>query len=120
MKKLILAILFLASPAWATPHIYKERIYQRVWCKAHNGRVEVELQDKTRVDCLTETYAVEVDFASKWAEAVGQSMHYSAMTGKQPAIVLIIEKPAEKRFLRRLQKEFYWIRVFTIGPADIK
>jgi len=32
---------------------------------------EDRLPDKTRIDCLTTTHAVEHDFGSKWAEAIG-------------------------------------------------
>ena len=38
-------------------------------------------------------YAVEFDFAEKWAEAVGQALYYALKTGKKPAVVLIMEDP---------------------------
>lgn len=47
------------------------------------------LQDRTRVDCLTDEYAIEYDFSNKWAEAIGQALHYGVMTDSRPAIVLI-------------------------------
>ena len=34
------------------------------------------LPDGTRCDCLTDTHAIEFDFGSNWAEAIGQSAHY--------------------------------------------
>ena len=55
--------------------------------------MEYKNADKTRVDCLTKDYAVEFDFAEKWAESVGQSLHYEMMTGKKAMIVLILEHP---------------------------
>ena len=36
------------------------------------GKVEVVMKDGTRCDILTATHAIEVDFAKKWAEAIGQ------------------------------------------------
>ena len=81
---------------------HHERYYQDIWCEQHNGQTEVVLHDGTRVDCLTDTHAIEFDFANKWAEAVGQSLHYSALTEKEPGIVLIIEDKSELRFLQRL------------------
>jgi len=117
---LIFIILLMAAPAWAVPHKYRERVYQAQWCNDHHGQMEVTLPDRTRADCLTDRYAVEVDFAYKWHEATGQSMHYAAMVGKQPAIVLILERASDERFLHILQHDFYWIRVFTMTPADIK
>ncbi|MFQ5480639.1 MAG: hypothetical protein ACE5DW_05115 [Thermodesulfobacteriota bacterium] len=76
------------------------------------------------MDCLTDNYAVEVDFASKWAEAIGQSLYYSARTGKKPGILLIIEKNPEKRYLRRLNfaidEAKLPIKVWLISPRDVK
>jgi hypothetical protein len=60
------------------------------------GIVEHRLPDKTRVDCLTDTHAIEYDFARKWAEAVGQSLHYARMTNKQAGIVLIKKRGGQK------------------------
>ena len=58
-------------------HEYNEHYYQNIWCREHNGITEYILADKTRVDCLTKDMAVEFDFASKWAESVGQSLYYA-------------------------------------------
>ena len=35
------------------------------------------MPDGTRCDILTDTHAIEVDFADKWAEAIGQSLNYA-------------------------------------------
>ena len=59
--------------------------------------------DKTRVDCLTPTLAVEIDFANKWAECIGQALYYGKMTNRQPACVLIMENPEkDTKYLNRL------------------
>lgn len=60
------------------------------------------LQDKTRCDCITEANAVEVEFGKKWAESLGQALYYGLQTGKRPGIVLILEKPADRKFWIRL------------------
>jgi len=69
MKKLILIIgmVLIGVPAVWAKHLHKEKFYQDLWC-ADRGQVEVRLEDGTRVDCLTECMAVEIDFASsnKW------------------------------------------------------
>lgn len=67
------------------------------------GEIEYRLPDNTRVDCLTETHAIEYDWGKKWAEAIGQSLFYSAMTGKRAGIVLIVNPRTKDRYLRRLQ-----------------
>ena len=74
-------------------HKHNEASYQHVWCSANNGIEEYENKDFTRVDCLTETHAVEFDFANKWHESIGQALHYQLMTGKKAKVVLILEDP---------------------------
>ena len=92
-----LVLLLLSAPTFAL-----EKDYQLPWCTSQGGIIEYRLSDGTRVDCLTQTHAVEVDFASKWAEAVGQSLHYANMTGKAPGILLIVD-PTEGRFVERVK-----------------
>ena len=106
MKKLLTAltiVLFIQCAAIAKRD-YPERYYQNELCNKYFGVQEYELSDKTRVDCLTTNYAVEFDFAQKWAESVGQSLHYAKMTGKNPAIVLIIEKPLDFIYYYRIKR----------------
>lgn len=80
--------------------------------------MEYRLEDATRVDCLTEQYAVEVDFAPKWAEGAGQALYYGLRTGKEPAVLLIMEKETDTRYLERLTPvaEEHGIAVWTIRP----
>jgi len=66
------------------------------------GQTEVRLWDRTRVDILTKEYAYEVDWASKWAESIGQSLYYAELTGKKPGIILLCKKN-EGRFIYRAQ-----------------
>ena len=96
--KWILSIIFLV------PIIVNagEREYQEAFCSGIGGQAEIVLSDRTRVDCLTDTHAIEVDYARKWAEAIGQSLHYAKMTGKAPGISLIIDSDKEQRYLDRL------------------
>ena len=74
-------------------HNHSEASYQHAWSSLHKGVEEFENKDKTRVDCLTDTHAVEFDFANKWAESIGQALHYQLMTGKRGKVVLILEEP---------------------------
>ena len=81
-----------------------ERYYQETWAKANFPGSEVEyiLPERSRVDILTEEYAIEVDFAGKYAEAIGQSIYYGIMTGRKPGILLVLNKPGDVKFLHRL------------------
>lgn len=100
-----------------------EKWYQQRWCDQKGGEVEVRMKDKTRCDCLTDNYAIEVDFARKWAEAVGQSLHYSKMTGEQAGILLIVEGNKDKKYLNRLESLIDHhklpITVWTTNQAEL-
>lgn len=104
-------------------HKYYEKDYQRVWCNAHCGSMEVILPDKARVDCVTKTHAIEFDFAPKWAESIGQALYYGRVLNKTPGIVLIIEN-AEKdqKYINRVKAvaEIYGIILWTMTPNEMK
>lgn len=122
MKRLlvILLVIIAALPVGAYPfdtkyynhwkavyHPHNELSYQHAYCSMHNGIEEYELSDKTRVDCLTDTYAIEFDFCNKAYEAVGQSLHYALMTGKKPKIVFILDskyKQQQMVYVERIKK----------------
>lgn len=95
----------------AVYHPHSESSYQHVWCSAHNGIEEYENPDKTRVDCLTDTHAVEFDFANKYYEGIGQALHYSVMTGKKPMVVLILDS----KYLK--EQMIYFERIKKIGEV---
>ncbi len=122
----LISILFLSiwlNPAEAVGR-HLEKDYQKKWCAEHGGQTEVVLSDRTRVDCLTDTHAIEFDFAPKWAEAVGQARLYAVKTRKRPGIVLIIEKETEYRFLWRLLESLQGTRkhwaVWVVTPEYLE
>ena len=96
---LVSALLINSTTIAAT---YPEKHYQEKWCAEHSGQAEVVLPDKTRADCITATHAIEFDFGKKWAESLGQALYYSLQTGKRAGIVLILEKPADRKYFIRL------------------
>lgn len=102
--------------------LYPEKVYQNAWCANNGGQTELVLQDKTRVDCILPEYAIEFDFADKWSEAIGQSLYYSAITKKKPAVVLILEnEKRDQKYLNRLQtvSNKHGITVWTVSPNYI-
>ena len=117
MKILVFLIiaLFLIVGCSSVPKYYHEKHYQLILCDDLQGKQEYVLKNKTRVDCLTDKYAIEVDFAKKWAEAVGQSLYYADQTGKQAAIGLIVGKK-DVRFVRRIRTltSKYKIKLFIL------
>lgn len=105
MKKILpilIFALFICPGLVSAKHDYHEKYYQEKWCDAQKGRSEYVLPDRTRADCITFSHAVEVDFANKFYEAIGQSLYYSLQTGKRAGIVLIIEKERERKYYYRL------------------
>jgi len=102
LKIFILVTLFSASNfAHAKSVKWREADFVDAHC---TGEIEYVLADKTRVDCLTDTHAIEYDWGKKWAESLGQALFYSAMTGKKAGIVLIVNPKSKERFLKRLNK----------------
>ena len=77
-----------------------ERYYQLKCNDTLQGRVEYRLPDATRVDILTEDLAIEVDFAKKYYQAIGQACHYAEMTGRKPAILLIVREKYQEKYIK--------------------
>ena len=123
-NNMILILPFtLLMASCSIPENINEKWYQQRWCEQKDGQVEVILKDKTRCDCLTDDYAIEVDFSRKWAEAVGQSLHYAKMTGKQAGILLIVENKNDKKHLARLKSVITFhnlpITVWTTNQSEL-
>jgi len=121
MKKLIVIFCLFPTLLFAK-HLHPEKYYQSLWCIENQGEQEQILSDGTRCDCMTETYSVEVDFAYKWAESIGQALHYSLMTGKSAGILLIIEQEKDWKYYFRVLEiiKFYKlpVTVWTIQPEN--
>ena len=118
------AIIAAATPSYSQSS-QLESFYADIWCNAHNGMLEVATKKNTRIDCLTDKYAVEADFDEKWAEGLGQSLHYSAESGKRAAVLLIIQNHNGKdrhRYVDRLRstidKNRLDVTVFFIETKD--
>jgi len=54
------------------------------------GRMEVRLSD-SRIDILTEDYAIEVDRVSKYLEGINQALRYAEASGRKPGLALYID-----------------------------
>jgi len=94
--RFLYCLIFLSTNSYALTESY----YSEIFCKSIGGVEEVVLSNRTRVDCVTDEYVIEVDFAKKWYEGVGQSLHYATVTGKKPGLALIIDE-TEERFYQR-------------------
>lgn len=82
--------------------------------------MEYRLEDGRRIDCLTDTHAIEVEFAHKWTEAIGQSLDYSMLTGKEAGIVLIVRKHSDLERWKRLNRVISHyqlpVKLWKLGP----
>ncbi|MEI6206931.1 MAG: hypothetical protein WCP20_09130 [Desulfuromonadales bacterium] len=83
--------------------------------------MEYRLPDGTRADCLTREYAVEVEYAPKWAESIGQALYYAQSTGLKPGVLMIMRNENDERFLKRLRAvaREKGIKVWTVRSKDI-
>ena len=82
---------------------HSEQWYTDRWCAAQSGDTGAVLPDQTRPDCVTSTHAIEVDFAPKFYEAIGQSLWYGFQTNKQAGILLLVNPDDRGRYLYRLR-----------------
>jgi len=67
------------------------------WGKSASIDLERTLWDGTRVDICTDNNAIEVDWAHKWAEAIGQALYYGGEMAKKPTILLLLEDAVKER-----------------------
>lgn len=95
-------LLMMLSGTVAAAEKRNEAWYQDRHCQ---GEQEYVLADRTRVDCLTDTHAIEYDWGRKWSEAIGQSLGYAYETNKRAGIVLILKDKSDYK---------YWIKVNSI------
>lgn len=96
---MIRAALLLAAIALPAHAANTESEYRDLLCGGKGWQMEVRLSNGTRADCVTDRLAIEIDFANHWAEAIGQSLNYAAVTGKQPAVILICRRGTEAKCL---------------------
>ena len=117
----LLLLLILTLLSGCAHRQFHEKDYQRWWCAKHDGELEHRLPDGTRVDCLTREYAVEVEYAPKWAESIGQALYYAKSSGRKPAVLVIVRDKGDERFLKRLRSvaREQGIKIWTVRPKDL-
>ena len=103
LQKLLILLCLICPSLLLAKHLNTERVYQLAFAKnLQNAQIEVVAPDGTRCDILTAEFAIEVDFANKWAEAIGQSLNYAMQFNKSAGIVLILEIEADYKYYIRL------------------
>ncbi|MFI3301463.1 MAG: hypothetical protein R3Y28_08625 [Candidatus Gastranaerophilales bacterium] len=127
IRKILLGVfifVFAVMPVFSAPrnHYYYEKEYQEVWASKNNGVTEFVLPDRARVDCVTEEYAIEFDFAKKWGESIGQALYYAVALNKKAGIVLIVEDSIkDQKYVDRVNAvaKTHDIKVWTMTPEDM-
>ena len=88
----------MAATLWETERQACDRLAPR-----YQAETEVRLDDGSRVDLLSQSEAIEVDWAKHWPEAIGQALYYSIKTGRPASIILLVRSDLDQRFVRRCQ-----------------
>lgn len=97
MKKLIIIAILFNSFLDAS-----ERAINQSWCSSNGGVIEYRTKYGTYVDCLTEEYAIEVEFDYNWKESIGQTLHYAEATNRSAGILLINRNKSRVNYLEQL------------------
>lgn len=95
------------APA-TTRHGRVEAWYADALADSLGGQREVRMRNGTRCDVLDTTHSIEVEFAGKWCESIGQALNYSSQTGRLAGVALIVENASDERFLTRLREVVAW------------
>lgn len=120
-RRVLLVLIFCALPAVAgAGTLYPEKVYNEAWCGYLKGTIEYRFDDGTRVDCLLDHYAVEVEFAHKYLNSTGQANHYARKSGKKSGILLILEKESDVKYWNilkaDLERNVTHMRMWCIAP----
>lgn len=92
---------------WAILYVFNltaqktEREYSQIINCAMGGISETGVING-RVDILTDDYAIEIDFANKWKESIGQALWYSLQTNRKPGIILILRTQKDWKYFQQL------------------
>lgn len=94
-------LLLIGTAAWTQDSPLYEKDYVHYIQSLIGGETEVAV-DGGRIDLLTDEYAFEIEWASNWKEAIGQSLWYGLNTNRKPAIILILKDDSQYKYLIQL------------------
>lgn len=121
MKKLLIVFLFFNFTAHASPTKKNEAYFNHIYCQNIQGQEEFRLANKVRIDCLTDEFAIEMDWAKKWYEGITQALYYGMKTGKKPRLVLIMKSGKDQKYYSRaLQTAKHYKLPISITTINFK
>ena len=95
-------IQFIIFMAAFDPATWNEVAWSKHIAAEMGGIAEYVCADGSRCDVLTDTHAVEIEWATKWKESIGQAVLYGVLTNRKPAVILLVRnKRDERRFILR-------------------
>lgn len=102
--------------------IADEKFYQNLFCTWFSCQKEVTWSDGSRIDALSSTYAIEVEFSSKWSNSIGQAIHYSLITKHNAGIAIIKTKLSDSKNIDKLLRicNLLKIKVWQIETYSLK
>lgn len=124
---LINFVLALCPCAWAFAEEVEaeppELEMHRVATLCAGMETEVQLPSGARADCVSETHAIEVDYTRRWADAIGQSLHYASELEKLPGMILICHRSSSpgsclNHHYRVASTFSYWTISMTVWLCD--
>lgn len=107
-------LIFSSVPyVTAAERVHPEKQYQTETCK---GISEYTNSDDTRTDCFFDGYSIEYDFANKWYECLGQTMHYARLNNNKMECLLIVEKDTDYKYIEAAKNAivFYELKIKLI------
>lgn len=90
------AILCMTASLSAEPVRKNEAYYRDLLAIEVGGKVEQQMGDGTRCDIITDTHAIEVDWASKWKEGIGQALWYGFQSNRPAKLALIVRNQRDR------------------------
>ena len=64
-----------------------------------------------RIDILTNEHAIEVEWAPKWKESIGQALWYAQHENKKPRIILLLKKDTDRNYFVRLNTALVYAKL---------
>jgi putative aminopeptidase FrvX len=116
MKKILL-LLFVLLLSTASTCSNRKVHFKKVFSQSINGKIDVRLDDYKNVsDIVSDTFAIDVEFAPRWAMSIGHSLYGATKLNKKPAILLITYKGYSGKYVDMLMPiaKKYNITVWTI------
>lgn len=75
-----------------------------------HGRSEVTIKGG-RIDILTDTHAIEVEWAPKWKQSIGQALWYAMQKNTKPRIILLLKKETDYDYFLMLNSALHYSNI---------